>query len=215
MAVAGIAIEHIVGVAYERVVSLHEVVALRLLLTGLHLINGAVFECLTLLLLLGKIVEVTLVTVLREGEPIHHVTGVVEIEERHQLITDFIHHLGGDGEVEGLACYRHQLVGDGEVEGLACYRHQLVGDITYIIINKDRRLVCRQLLSCGELSETTVIGNEMRQVLGTRFHGEHHGTVHQGDILRQVRQILHIAVHREIHLDYIALLPLAVDADIR
>ena len=98
----------------------------------------------------------------------------MEIEERHQLITDFIHHLGGDGEVEGLACYRHQLV----------------GDITYIIINKDRRLVCRQLLSCGELSETTVIGNEMRQVLGTRFHGEHHGTVHQGDILRQVRQFI-------------------------
>ena len=123
-------------------------IALRLLLTRLHLIDSAVFECLTLLLLLGEIVEVTLIAVLRKGEPVHHVTGIVEIEERHQFIADLIDHLRRDGEVQRLALY-----------GL-----QLFGNALDVIVNQDRRLIDGEFLTHGELSETAVIGNEMCQI---------------------------------------------------
>ena len=73
MAIAGVAVEHVVGVAHIRVIGLHEVVTLGLLLTGLNLVDGTVFEGLALLLLLGQIVEIALIAVLRECEPVHHI----------------------------------------------------------------------------------------------------------------------------------------------
>ena len=160
--VAGITIEDIVGIAYRGIVCLHEVVALRLLLARLHLVNGAVLECLTLLLLLREVVDVALVAVLGEGEPVHHIAGIVEFEERHEFVAYLILHAGGEGKVQRLA-----------FDGL-----KLVGNILYIIINKDRSLVCRQFLAYSQLSEAAVVGYQVCQVFGARLHGEHYRAVH-------------------------------------
>ena len=96
VAVVGIAPEHVVGVARHGAVGLHLVVGLWLLLAGLHLVHGASFEFLTLLLLLGQVVKIAFVLVFREGEPVHHVAGIVQFEEGLQQIGlpgGSIHHL--------------------------------------------------------------------------------------------------------------------------
>ena len=69
------------------------------------------------------------------------------------------------------------------MQRLALYGLQLFGNALDVIVNQDRRLIDGEFLTHGELSETAVIGNEMCQILRTRLHGEHHGAVHQGDIL--------------------------------
>ena len=83
MAVAGITEEDIVGIAHLRTVGLHKVVCLGLLLSRLYLVDSAGLQGLTLLLLLGQIVEIALVAVFRKGEPVHHITGVVNLKEGH------------------------------------------------------------------------------------------------------------------------------------
>ena len=132
VAVAGIAEEGVVGVAHLRAVGLHLVVGLRLLLTRLHLIHGAGFQCLTLLLLTGKLVEIALVALLREGQPVHHVAGVVQLEEGLEFGVELaltpkrcIHHLSAEGEVERLAC-------DGV---------QLIGDVVDVVVDQDGSLI--------------------------------------------------------------------------
>ena len=89
-----------------------KVVALRLLLARLYLVGGAGFQLLSLLLLLGQIVEIALIVVFRQRQPVHHVTAVVQFEERHQLVTNLIDHLGRQREVQRLASHRLQLVGN-------------------------------------------------------------------------------------------------------
>ena len=73
MAVAGIAPEDVVGIAGVRAVGLHLVVGLGLLLARLHEVYRACLYGLALLLGLGQLVEIGLVVVLREGQPIHHI----------------------------------------------------------------------------------------------------------------------------------------------
>ena len=55
----------------------------------------------------------------------------------------------------------------------------------------------------------------MSQIFRARLHGQHHWAVHQGNILRQIWQILNAVMHGEGHLYHIAFLPLAVDSNIR
>ena len=198
VAVAGITEEYVVGITHIRAVGLHKVVTLGLLFARLYFVNGAGLQSLTFLLLFSQIVKISLVARLRQGQPVHHVTRVVQLEERHQLVAYLVLHPCREREVQGLACH-----------GL-----QLVGNVLQIIINKDRSLIDGQLLAYCQLSETTVVGNQSYQVLSTRLHGQHDRTMHQGNILRQVGQILDAVVHREVQLHHITLLPLPADGNI-
>ena len=103
VAIAGITIEYIVGITYKRFVCLHKVVRLWLLLSWLDLIYSTVFEHLALLLLLGEIIEIALIAILRQSQPIHHIPGIVKLKERHQLITDLIYHLCRESKMERFA----------------------------------------------------------------------------------------------------------------
>ena len=122
----------------------------------------------------------------------------MQLKERHQFIADFVLHT---------RCQR-------KVQRLTGNRVQLVGNILQIIINKDRCLVNGQLLANGQLSETTIVGNQTNQILSTSLHSQHNRTMHQGNILWQVRQILHAVVHRERDVHHVALLPLTADGHI-
>ena len=112
MAVAGITEEDVVGIAHLRTIGLHEVISLRLLFTRLNLVNSARLKCLTFPLLLGQIVKITLIAVLRKCEPVHHITSIVNLEERLYLAADGILHLSMESEMQRLAGNRLQLVGN-------------------------------------------------------------------------------------------------------
>ena len=62
-------------------------VCLRLLLTGLHFVNGARLQGLSLLLCLGKTVKITFVALFRKGKPVDHITAVVDFEEWLKFIS--------------------------------------------------------------------------------------------------------------------------------
>ena len=112
MSVASVTPENIIGVACIRTVGLHLMIGLRLLFPGLNLVHGHCFKLLPLLFCFGKLVEITPVTLLRQREPIHHIAGVVNLEEWLELIVDGILHVGVEREVQRFACYRSELVGN-------------------------------------------------------------------------------------------------------
>ena len=122
----------------------------------------------------------------------------MELKERYKLISNLINHLGGKIEVQGFAS-----------NGL-----QLVGNALHILVNQDRGLIDRQFLAYSQLSESAIVGYQHSQILSAGLHGQHDRTVHQGNILWHVGQILHAVVHRELDVHHIALLPLTVDSDI-
>ena len=103
MAVACITIKDVVRIAHLRAVGLHPMVRLRLLFTGLNLIDRACLQRLSFLLLPGQVVEVAAVAAFRKGEPVHHVARVVYLEEGHYFVADGILHAGTEGEVQRLA----------------------------------------------------------------------------------------------------------------
>ena len=86
VSVACVTPEHVVGVSCVGAVGLHLMVCLRLLLARLHLVDRALLHQLALFLRLGQVVEIVFVFFLREREPVHHVSGVVNLEERHNLV---------------------------------------------------------------------------------------------------------------------------------
>ena len=56
------------------------------------------------------------------------------------------------------------------MEWLAWDGRQLFGNVFDVVVNQDGSLVDGQLLAAGILSEATVIGHEVSQVLRTRLH---------------------------------------------
>ena len=87
-------------------------ICLRLLFTRLYLVDGTCLQSLTLLFLLSQVVEITLIVLFRKGQPVHHISGIMNLEERLYLTVNGVFHLCGKGEMEGLASDRLQLVGD-------------------------------------------------------------------------------------------------------
>ena len=174
-------------------------IGLGLLFAWLHLIHRPCLQRLTFLFLLGQSVKISLVAILRKGQPVHHVTTVVNLEEGLQFAADTILHLCAQREMQ-------RLTGNGS---------QLIGNVVDIIVDEDRCLVDGQLLTAGILSEPTVVSYQVGQVLCARLHSEQDRTVHQGDVLRYVGQVFDAVVHGEGDVNDVALLPLAVDGDIR
>ena len=80
-AVAGVAEKDVVRVARDGSVGFHLVVGLGLLLAGLHLVDGARFQRHPLLLRTGEVLQTGLVSLLGKGQPVHHIPGVVDLEE--------------------------------------------------------------------------------------------------------------------------------------
>ena len=118
----------------------------------------------------------------------------MDLEERLDLVADLILH----------PCRK------GEMQRLARYRLEIGSNALDVIVNEDRSLIDRQLLSACILSEAAVVSNEMSHVLCSCLHSEEDRAMHQGDVLRLVRQIFHAAVHRELDVYDVAFLPFPV-----
>ena len=124
-------------------------VGLGLLLAGLDLVHGAGFQLLALLLGAGQAFQVVLVSLLRQREPVHHIPGVVDLEERLDLVPDGVLHLHVQGIVQGLA-------GD---------RLQVFGDPVDVVVDEDGGAVQRELRAARVLPEAAVVGDQVREVL--------------------------------------------------
>ena len=73
-----------------------------LLLAGLHLVDGARLERHPLLLRTGEGLQAVLVPLLGKGHPVHHVPGVVDLEEGLQFTLDRILHPDVQREMQRL-----------------------------------------------------------------------------------------------------------------
>jgi len=199
VAVVCITPETVVGVSGERLVGFHPMVGFRLLFPRLYFVYRTGFKCLSFLFGLCQLRQMSFVIVFRKGKPIHHIARVVYFEERLQFIMNRIFHSGGQGEVQRFS--RNGL--------------QLVGNAFNVVVDEYRRLVGRKFFPAGILSESAIVGNEVSHIFRSGLHAQHDGAMHQCDILRNIRQILHTVVHREGEFNHIVLLPLAVDGYIR
>ena len=84
-------------------------VGLRLLFAWLHFVDSACFECLTLLFLLGNVIDILLVATFGEGKPIYHVTRVMNFEEWLQFSFNLVLRAGAECEVQRFTRHRSEL----------------------------------------------------------------------------------------------------------
>ena len=116
-------------------------VGLRLLFAWLHFVDSACFKRLTLLFLLGNVINVLLITAFGESKPIHHIARVMNFEEWLQFSFNLVLHAGAQCEVQRLTWYRSELRRDA-------------GDV---IVDEDWSFINRLFGTACILPETTVI----------------------------------------------------------
>ena len=172
-------------------------VGLWLLFSRAHLIHSSSLQSLTGFFLISQLLHISLVIILTECQPIHHIAGIMNLEEGLQFTINGILHSGGKFKVQWLA--RNWL--------------QVFGNVVEMFRQQNRSLVKSQFLATGILSETAVISNERTHILRSRLHAEQDRTIHDCHILRHIDHRLDVSMHRHRNLNLVTLLPFALDAD--
>ena len=184
-------------ITLARIISLHTMVGLRLLFSRAHLIHSSSFQSLTGFFFISQLLHISLVIILAKCQPIHHISRIMNLEERLQFTIDNILHVGGEFEMQ-------RFIRD---------RLQVLGDVIQMLRQKDRSLVERQLHTISILSETTIVSYERTHILCATLHAEQNRTIHDGYILRNIDHRLDISMHRHGDFDLVTFLPLALDTN--